>query len=96
MPRGASTLVAERPCAMGVRFTRYSLVIELEDGRDLHVPLEWSPRLRDATRKQLQHFRLMGGGSGIHWPDLDEDLAIVDLIYPAKIASELDSGTRHR
>jgi len=44
------------------------------------VPLEWSPRLRDATPRQRRNWRLIGGGVGIHWEDIDEDLSAESLL----------------
>ena len=54
--------------------------IVLSDGRELAVPLEWFPRLRDATVEQRANWRLIGGGQGIHWPDIDEDIAVSTLL----------------
>jgi hypothetical protein len=56
-----------------VRFT-------LADGRELAAPLEWFPRLRDANPQQRKTWRLIGGGQGVHWPDLDEDIAAATLL----------------
>lgn len=44
------------------------------------MPLEWFPRLRDATREQRQHWRLIGGGIGIHWEEVDEDISVESLL----------------
>ena len=56
------------------------LEVVLADGRELLAPLEWFPRLRDATSAQRQNWRLIGGGQGIHWPDVDEDVAVATLL----------------
>ena len=72
----------DQPRAESVGFTSGELVVHLEDGRTLRVPLEWFPRLRDASKAKLTRFRLIGGGIGIHWPDLDEDLSIRGLLMP--------------
>lgn len=66
--------------ARRVEFVPDSLVVHLEDGRTLSVPLEWFPRLRDASPEQRAHWRMIGPGSGIHWPDLDEDLSVAGLL----------------
>ena len=50
------------------------LVLVLTDGRDLRVP--FTERLKGGTLAQLQNWRLIGGGEGVHWPDLDEDLSL--------------------
>ena len=66
--------------AVEVRATNLALHVVLADGRELDAPLEWFPRLRDATPEQRQNWRLIGGGQGIHWPDLDEDIAVSTLL----------------
>jgi hypothetical protein len=57
-----------------------SLRIVLADGRELAVPLEWFPRLRDATQEQRANWRLIGRGQGIHWADVDEDISVAGLL----------------
>lgn len=66
--------------AIDVEMTDVSVKIVLADGRELTAPLEWFPRLRDATAEQRRNWRLIGGGQGIHWPDLDEDIAVSTLL----------------
>lgn len=66
--------------ARELNFTEDKLCVELEDGRELTVPLAWYPRLLHARPEQLRNFQWIGGGSGIHWPDLDEDLSISGLL----------------
>ena len=66
--------------AIDVEVTDLALRVILADGRELSVPLEWFPRLRDATPAQRAHWRLIGGGQGIHWPDIDEDIAVATLL----------------
>ncbi len=63
-----------------VAFTEDALVVRLADGRVLAIPLAWFPRLFQATPAERNHWRWIGRGIGIHWPDLDEDIAIEDLI----------------
>lgn len=63
-----------------VRFTKYMLIVDLMDGRIISVPLIWYPRLLNATVKQRKHWEVCGGGYGIHWPDLDEDLSTEGLL----------------
>ena len=65
--------------AVDVMTTDSVLRVTLADGRELSAPLEWFPRLRDATAEQRGHWRLIGGGEGIHWPDVDEDIAVATL-----------------
>lgn len=66
--------------AKGLSFTEEKMIIFLEDGREVSIPLEWFPHLRDATKTQLNNWRFIGGGEGIHWEDLDEDLLVSELV----------------
>jgi hypothetical protein len=66
-----------------VRFTEDSLVVDLLDGRSISVPLLWSPRLLSATPVQRANWRIAGGGFGIHWLDVDEDLSTEGLLRGA-------------
>ncbi len=66
--------------AMDVETTDTALRITLADGRELSAPLEWFPRLRDATPEQRRNWRLIGRGEGIHWPEIDEDIAVETLL----------------
>jgi len=68
------------PDAIDVEVTESALRLTLADGRELSAPVEWFPRLRDATVAQRQNWRLIGGGEGVHWPDLDEDVAVSTLL----------------
>jgi hypothetical protein len=66
-----------------VSFTNESLSVALMDGRTITVPLVWYPRLLEATNAQRNHWEVRGGGYGIHWPDLDEDLSTEGLLRGA-------------
>jgi len=66
--------------ATDVRVGGTELVVILSDGRRLGVPLDWFPRLRDATPAQLARWELLGGGEGIHWPEIDEDISVAGLL----------------
>ncbi len=68
------------PLAGEVRFTEDMLCVCLLDGREVWAPLEWFPKLRDATEAERNNWRLIGGGVGIHWEDLDEDLSVAGLL----------------
>ena len=59
------------------------LSVELMDGRAIAVPLAWYPRLAGATPGERSHWQLAGGGYGIHWPDIDEDLSTEGLLRGA-------------
>jgi len=65
--------------ASKVWFTKDMLYVLLRDGRELGVPLLWFPRLRKGSQEQLNNWRLIGNGIGIHWEDLDEDLSVSAL-----------------
>lgn len=77
-----STSAPEQPRAIGLGFEGRELVVRLEDGRTVQVPLDWFPRLRDANDDELGGWRLVGRGVGIHWPKLDEDLSVSGLLAP--------------
>jgi hypothetical protein len=57
-----------------------TLTVHLKDGRTIIVPLTWYPRLLHASPKQRRNWRIAGGGYGIHWPDVDEDLSTEGLL----------------
>jgi Protein of unknown function (DUF2442) len=65
------------------------MTVELEDGRELVIPLEWSVLLRDAPHPSLLDFTIDADGSAIHWRALDEDIRVVDLLYPPEFARGL-------
>ncbi len=77
------TSIVREPHATRVEFTADSLVVHLEDGRTVTAPLEWFPRLRDASEANRANWRLIGRGVGIHWEDLDEDLSVRGLLQGA-------------
>jgi hypothetical protein len=66
--------------AKGVTFTTERMQIELQDGRELSVPLAWFPRLQNASPQDREQWRLIGDGEGIHWEALDEDLSVPRLL----------------
>src|SRR5437667_11450746 len=66
--------------AQKVRVNSDELVIDLVDGRTVTVPLQWYPRLAHGTSAQRRKWQLIGRGEGIHWPELDEDVSIDDLL----------------
>lgn len=75
-----STLIAQNElAAVSVHTDDAMLRIAVADGREIAAPLEWFPRLRDATPAQRANWRLIGGGEGIHWPDIDEDISVLRL-----------------
>lgn len=66
-----------------VTIDEHTLSARLADGRTISVPLAWYPRLLHATSEQREKWELCGGGFGIHWPDLDEDLSAEGLLRGA-------------
>jgi hypothetical protein len=68
------------PLAARVRVDDDALAVDLVDGRSIVVPLAWYPRLVHATPTERVHWRLIGRGEGIHWPDLDEDIRVESLL----------------
>jgi hypothetical protein len=63
-----------------VQVTDDSLWVELTDGRTISAPLSWYPRLSQGTVEEREHFRLIARGRGIHWPELDEDISVENLL----------------
>jgi DNA-binding CsgD family transcriptional regulator len=69
--------------ALAVEFSDDALSVSLRDGRVITVPLVWYPRLLNATSAQRENWKIAGGGYGLHWPDLDEDLSTEGLLRGA-------------
>lgn len=68
------------PEIVRVQVTEEYLSAYLADGRLISVPLEWYPRLAHGTPEEWAHYELSSEGFGIHWPDLDEDISIENLL----------------
>lgn len=68
------------PHAIDVTVDEVALHFVLADGREISAPLEWFPRLRDASATQRTNWRLIGKGVGVHWPEIDEDIAVSTLM----------------
>ncbi len=66
-----------------VETTEDDLIVRMMDGRMISVPLAWYPRLLHATPAQRNNWEITGGGYGIHWPDIDEDLSTEGLLRGA-------------
>jgi hypothetical protein len=77
-----NTLPIETKVARGqhIAITEDALTVDLDDGRTLSVPLAWYPRLLHGDPKERSNWRLIGKGEGIHWPELDEDISIQNLL----------------
>ena len=74
-----NTLVSE-PVAKQIRFDADTMWVGLADGRQLGVPLAYFPRLLNATPEQRSQYTISGGGTGLHWDDLDEDISVPALL----------------
>lgn len=76
-----STLAIEvEPLAVDVSCTDNSLRVVLADGREISAPLIWFPRLQKATPQERKEWQLIGGGIGIHWEAVDEDISVESLL----------------
>jgi hypothetical protein len=76
----SSTVDKNQALASEVAIDDETLSVELSDGRLIAAPLAWYPRLVNATAKERKSWRPIGGGSGIHWPELDEDISVANLL----------------
>ena len=75
-----SSVPSVDPRAVEVEVSEDELIVILADGRRIAVPLAWFPRLLNASAKQRSKFEILGGGIGIHWPEIDEDLCFEGLL----------------
>jgi hypothetical protein len=73
-------IVKKSKLVVDTSFTYEKMLIFLEDGREASIPLEWFASLRAASTEDLNNWRLIGGGKGIHWESLDEDLLASELV----------------
>lgn len=76
----SSTVESQTPSAAGVEVTDDHVSVELTDGRTITVPTVWYPRLTHGTPEERADWRLIAGGRGIHWPRLDEDISVANLL----------------
>jgi Protein of unknown function (DUF2442) len=76
-----NTVARSEPRIQEVGVTEDEIIARLADGRVISVPLAWSWRLSEATPKQRAHFRLIGSGQGVHWPDVDEDISVEGMLH---------------
>lgn len=66
--------------AVKIWFDTTKIFLLLEDGRELSIPIDWFPILREATEEQKNNWRFIGDGEGIHWEELDEDILVQNLL----------------
>jgi hypothetical protein len=76
----SSSAIKLEPRAVEVTVSADTLRVRLADGRELAVPVAWFPRLQHASGEARGKYRLIGGGIGISWPELDEDISIEGLL----------------
>ena len=76
----SSPIDTPSPRAFRVEVTNDTLAVQLLDGRTISVPLSWFPRLQQASGAERTNWELIGNGEGIHWPALDEDVAVESLL----------------
>ena len=69
------------PTILEVEVSDDAISAELSDGRRISVPLAWSWRLSEANPAQRRNYRLIGDGSGVHWPDVDEDISVHGMLH---------------
>jgi hypothetical protein len=77
-----------------VLITDDTLAVDLDDGRTISVPIGWYPRLAYGTPAERANFQISGGGYGIHWPDLDEDIGVEGLLLGKKSEESRSSFER--
>jgi hypothetical protein len=80
----SSSAITADERVLDVAFSDDALTVSLRDGRVISVPLVWYPRLLNATPNQRKNWEIAGGGYGIHWPDVDEDLSTDGLLRGAR------------
>ena len=92
--------VAADERVVDVSFDHDALSVRLKDGRTISVPLAWYPRLFQATAEQRRNWKIAGGGYGIHWPEIDEDISTEGLLrgapapVPLKSKATLSTGRK--
>ena len=74
------SILAVEPMAKKLEFDPDNMWVELTDGRQIGIPLAYFPRLLNATSKQRNAYTISGGGTGLHWEELDEDICVKSLI----------------
>ena len=75
------TEVVQAASTRNITITEDTLTVELSDGRTISIPLAWYPHLLHGTPVERNTWRLIGNGEGIHWPDLDEDISVENLVF---------------
>ena len=86
-----STVETREALAIHVEIGEDTLSVELADGRTIAAPMAWYPRLAHGSAKEREEWRLLGGGRGIHWPSLDEDISVANLLAGQQSAESQSS-----
>jgi len=87
----------EPALAKSVRFSAGRMHVLLDDGREISIPLDRFPRLRQATPAQRSNWKITAFGTGIRWPDLDEDIGVAGILgVPEELVDEAAGFTIHR
>jgi hypothetical protein len=87
-------VLAAPPKAVHVTVTDDTLTVDLDDGRTIAVPIGWYPRLAYGTAPERDNVQIAGGGFGLHWPDLDEDISVEGLLLGKKSTENAASFAR--
>ena len=90
----SSTPVKSLVKAVTVSLTEDTLVVDLDDGRTISVPIAWYPRLLHGTPQERSKWRFIGKGEGIHWPEIDEDIEVQGLLDGRKSGESQQSLAR--
>jgi hypothetical protein len=77
-----------------IELTSDQLTVHLTDGRVVSVPLTWYPRLVHASEAERKQWRMIGGGEGVHWPNLDEDISVENLLFGQRSGESQESLQR--
>ena len=88
-----NTVNRTEPRIKEIRVTEDTITADLMDGRTICVPLAWSWRLSEATPEQRAHYEIIGDGHGVHWPDVDEDISVANILL-GKPSGESQSSFR--
>ena len=90
----SSQVESSIPLAREVSVSDDLLTVELTDGRRISAPTSWYPRLAQASSSERLNWRLIGRGTGIHWPDLDEDISVEGLLEGRR-SGESEASIQH-
>lgn len=95
----STSIESSSALAVDVSCSSHSLSVGLADGRTISVPLAWFPRLLEAPPRHRAEWELIGGGIGIHWEAIDEDISVASLLQPEnfmRLPNEGIQPTRER